>query len=225
MRYHLLATGLLLTGCISTQPPALPPDTIRVTGRATSEVKAEMVRIRVSLERTRAKADDATEAVEKGYTELQRRISKFPTERTRFRKLGSYLRQPYTSKQKFEAGIELEVVLTDPERLDQFLHAVGASGLCQFSDQEPEVADPNKYRWENRRQALLAARAKAEMMAQTLGRTLGPVQSIVEGGGQTDYFSFTCAGNNHSSSYRGIETSGLAGITDSAQVEVTFLLR
>ncbi len=208
---------LSLVGCTTNH------STITVTGKAATTASAERIRVHMRLASRSKRADLATARLRKSLSEANRRISKFSTDTSAFRKDRYELTQPYVGVSDFEASLDLQVVMTKPEQLQDFLEALSGDGLCMVSSQQSELSDENKFREENRRQALLAARAKAEMMANTLGSKLGAVQRIEEEASD-GAFSFYCTGNNHASNYRGKDSSGLEGVSDSATVKVTFAL-
>jgi uncharacterized protein YggE len=82
----------------------------------------------------------------------------------------------------YEAAREVVVELEDLEKLPEVIAQVVQKGANRLNGLSYDVKDRQAVRNEALRQAVLAARDKAQLMATTLGATLGPIWQIAEQG-------------------------------------------
>ena len=83
----------------------------------------------------------------------------------------------------YVASTQLAVRVRDLEGLGQLLDAVVGEGANTLDSLEFAISDPEPLRDAARADAVRKARAKAETLANAADVSLGPVQSISEGGG------------------------------------------
>ncbi len=85
----------------------------------------------------------------------------------------------------YQASNMVTVRVRDVGKLGEVIDALAGAGANQLYGVSFEVADPRSALDAARQKAVADARAKAELFAKAAGVTLGPVQSIREGGGMT----------------------------------------
>ncbi len=81
----------------------------------------------------------------------------------------------------FSVSRTIEVTVRDLALIDTLLTEAVAAGITTVSDVEFRTTEMRKHRDEARRQAVRAAREKAELLAEALGQGLGRAISISEG--------------------------------------------
>lgn len=81
----------------------------------------------------------------------------------------------------FSVSRTIEVTVRDLALIDTLLTDAVAAGITTVSDVEFRTSEMRKHRDEARRQAVRAAREKAELLAEALGQGLGRATSISEG--------------------------------------------
>lgn len=89
----------------------------------------------------------------------------------------------------FLIGKNLDITLHDFTMIDRIISVIDTKGVSSMRIGEMSNKDILKYHEQGKKDALLAARNKAEYMAEALGEKVGEVLSIVEHGGGTDHYT------------------------------------
>ena len=89
----------------------------------------------------------------------------------------------------FLIGKNLDITLHDFTMIDKIISVIDTKGVSSMRIGEMSNKDILKYHEQGKKDALLAARNKAEYMAEALGEKVGKVLSIVEHGGGTDHYT------------------------------------
>lgn len=89
----------------------------------------------------------------------------------------------------FLIGKNLDITLHDFTMIDRIISVIDTKGVSSMRIGEMTHKDILKYQEQGKKDALLAAKDKAEYMAETLGEKIGKVLSIVEHGGGTDHYT------------------------------------
>ena len=89
----------------------------------------------------------------------------------------------------FLIGKNLDITLHDFTMIDRIISVIDTKGVSSMRIGEMTHKDILKYQEQGKKDALLAAKDKAEYMAEALGEKIGKVLSIVEHGGGTDHYT------------------------------------
>ena len=89
----------------------------------------------------------------------------------------------------FLIGKNLDITLHDFTMIDRIISVIDTKGVSSMRIGEMSNKDILKYHEQGKKDALLAARNKAEYMAEALGEEIGKVLSIEEHGGGTDHYT------------------------------------
>ena len=89
----------------------------------------------------------------------------------------------------FLIGKNLDITLHDFTMIDRIISVIDTKGVSSMRIGEMSNKDILKYHEQGKKDALLAARNKAEYMAEALGGEIGKVLSIEEHGGGTDHYT------------------------------------
>ena len=104
----------------------------------------------------------------------------------RTQEVGDYWRE---RGMDFLIGKNLDITLHDFTMIDSIISVIDTKGVSSMRIGNMSHKDILKYHEQGKKDAVLAARHKAEYMAGALGEKLGQVLSIVEHGGGTDYYT------------------------------------
>src|SRR3989338_4260303 len=83
----------------------------------------------------------------------------------------------------FEASQSFRVKVRDLDQVDDVLTAATDAGANQAGNVQFTIDDPEGLRAEARKKAIQEAQAKANVLAQSLGKRLGELKGFSEGGG------------------------------------------
>ena len=89
----------------------------------------------------------------------------------------------------FLIGKNLDITLHDFTMIDRIISVIDTKGVSSMRIGEMTHKDILKYHEQGKKDALLAAKDKAEYMVEALGEKIGKVLSIVEHGGGTDHYT------------------------------------
>lgn len=89
----------------------------------------------------------------------------------------------------FLIGKNLDITLHDFTMIDKIISVIDTKGVSSMRIGEMTHKDILKYHEQGKKDALLAAKDKAEYMVEALGEKIGKVLSIVEHGGGTDHYT------------------------------------
>ena len=104
----------------------------------------------------------------------------------RTQEVGDYWRE---RGMDFLIGKNLDITLHDFTMIDSIISVIDTRGVSSMRIGDMSHKDILKYHEQGKKDAVLAAKRKAEYMAEALGEKLGSVLSIVEHGGGTDYYT------------------------------------
>jgi len=178
----------LLVGPAAAQNDSTTPRVVRVGGEATVRAAPDRATVQfgvVSRAETAEGAREQNATAAKGALNAVRALD-IPEERMRMETLRLQPRREYNPQTErheekgYEASRQVVVELQDLEQLPRLVTTVVQAGANRLEDVRYELGDRTATRNDALRQAAEAARAKAELLASTLGATLGPVQEITE---------------------------------------------
>jgi len=185
----LIATPLAAQGPMMPPHEAAPPETISVSGTGHATVAPDRFSFTAGVQTTAPTVEEAVNqnnmkmtsvigALKRaGATEQEIRTSNFSI----------YPQQVYEQGKPprvtgYQATNSVTVTKKDVREAGRLLQAAIGAGVNQTSGLNFEVSDLSKGRDEGLRAAFDDARAKAMLLAQAAGRTLGRALSISEGG-------------------------------------------
>jgi len=182
---------LTLIGCTATlfAQPAAQRDTISVSGMGRTSVTPDRVTFNVSVQTVGQTVD---EAVNENNTKVKEVIAALKkagaTDRDiRTSNFTIYPQQDYQQGKLprilgYNVSNSVTVTRPNPAEASKLLQAAINAGVNQSSGLNFEVSDPARGRDAGLKAAFDDAKAKATLLAQAAGRTLGPAIMISEGG-------------------------------------------
>jgi uncharacterized protein YggE len=187
----LAAVGFIpLVACAQAQHSASDDPTrivtVRGEGTVTVEPDVALVRFGVVAEAETAEAARAKNAEASKNAMNAVRALDVPEERIRMEQLQLRLRREYnreTRRQEekgYEASRQVVVELDSLERLPALITRVVQQGANRLDGVQYDVSNRDAIRNDALRAAAQSAREKAQLLVETLGATLGPVQRIDE---------------------------------------------
>ena len=197
MRRVLLAmfTAVLsATAFAQTAPPREPAtvDTVSVTGTARVTTTPDRFSFNVSVQTI---SPTVEEAVNENNTKVANVIAALKnagakSEEIQTSNFSIYPQQDYSQQQQgklprllgYQVSNSITVTKKEIAGAGKLLQAAIGAGVNQSSGLSFSVSDPARGRDEGLRAAFADARAKATLLAQAAGRTLGPALAITEGG-------------------------------------------
>lgn len=186
-----LAVGLIFGGALA----ALAEETMRVitvTGTADVTDAPDMATVQIGVTHEDPQAALAMERAAAGAAGVLERLTAsgiaerdVQTGTLSLNPVWSDMRASDTPPQitGFVARISMTVRVRDLETLGGVLDAVVTDGANQLGGIQFGFQDPDPMMDEARRQAVANGRARAELLAEAAGVTLGPLQSLSEHGG------------------------------------------
>lgn len=168
------------------------PRRITVSGEARVEAVPDMARITLGVSYEAREARAAVDAVSRAMAQSLEQLAALGIEARDIQTLGLTL-YPVQSDRSysgsgpekisgFHAANTVIVRVRDLEALGGVLDGVLEAGANQFGGLSFGVQDPAPLIAEARRQAVADARARAELLAEAAGVTLGPVLTIADQG-------------------------------------------
>jgi uncharacterized protein YggE len=187
------AAALLLATAASaaTVDPPLPAQagrTVTVTGSGEAYGVPDRARLSMSVEITRPQLRDAEDEANRCVREflakaraLGSREEDFSTAALSIRAEYNYLNNNGTQTRRF-AGYHVsrgvELLVRDLDHVGDYLGAATEAGINNVSDPQLESSKADELRRQALANAAVDARAKAQILASTLGAKLGPVHTI-----------------------------------------------
>lgn len=187
----LLLIAAPLAAQTVTQPPreGAPPETISVTGTGHATLTPDRFSFTAGVQTT---APTVEEAVNQNNSRMSAVIAALKKagatdQEVRTSNFSIYPQQVYEQGQPpritgYNATNSVTVTKKDVAQASRLLQAAVNAGVNQASSLNFEVSDPSPGRDQGMRAAFGEARAKAALLAQAAGRTLGRALSITEGG-------------------------------------------
>jgi uncharacterized protein YggE len=178
----------LLVGMAAAQSQSSPPRAVRVGGEATVRAAPDRATVRFGVV---SRAETAEAAREQNATAAKSALNAvraldIPEERMRMESLRLQPRHEYNPKTErheekgYEASRQVVVELRDLEQLPRLVTDVVQAGANRLDDVRYELGNRTATRNTALRRAAETARDKAELLAGTLGASLGPIQQITE---------------------------------------------
>ncbi len=174
-------------------PPA--PDTVSVTGTGRVRVAPDRFSFNVSVQTT---SPTVEEAVNENNTKVAAVIAALKSagakaEEIQTSNFSIYPQQDYSQQQQgklprvvgYQVSNSITVTKKEVADAGRLLQVAVAAGVNQTSGLSFSVSDSARGRDEGLRAAFAEARAKASLLAQAAGRTLGPALTINELGSMT----------------------------------------
>lgn len=189
--------GLAVQAQAQEQAQERPPERrITVTGEASVEAAPDMARITLGVSFEAREARAAVDAVSRAMADSLEQLAALgvAARDIQTRGLTLYPVQPDRPRSDdsgpermagFHAANTVIVRVRDLEALGGLLDAVLEAGATQFGGLSFDVQDPEPLIAEARRRAVADARARAELLAEAAGVTLGPVLTIADQGAGT----------------------------------------
>jgi uncharacterized protein YggE len=178
------------------QDPNVQEPTVTVSGRGEVEAEPDRAVIYFAVETEGESAREAGEANAALMTAVTDAVEAAAqgVEGFEVRTMGYSLTPRYTMPEGdriqeimgYAARNTLQVSVDDVTRVGGLIDTALGAGANRVANLSFEVRDPDPFRAEALREAVLTARAQAEVMAQALGRELGPAIDV-QGGADFPY--------------------------------------
>lgn len=180
-----------------TMPPRepAPVDTVSVTGTSRVNTTPDRFSFNVSVQTI---SPTVEEAVNENNSKVAAVIAALKnagakSEEIQTSNFSIYPQQDYSQQQQgklprllgYQVSNSITVTKKEIASAGKLLQAAIGAGVNQSSGLSFSVSDPARGRDEGLRAAFADARAKATLLAQAAGRTLGPAMAITEGGAST----------------------------------------
>jgi len=183
---HLAIAALMLLSAFSALAEEKPtPNLVRVTGTSEVKVVPDQAVISIGVEKENASAMAAKHVADSAARNLLSTLRANGLDAkdmaTTFLSL-----QPRTTYVKhvrvstFVAEQTLTVTVRDISKLDGLLEALVKAGGNRIDSIQYEVSEPRKYRDQAREMAVIAAKEKAQALANALGQQIGKAFSVDE---------------------------------------------
>jgi uncharacterized protein YggE len=183
---HLAIAALMLLSAFSALAEEKPtPSLVRVTGTSEVKVVPDQAVISIGVEKENASAMAAKHVADSAARNLLSTLRANGLDAkdmaTTFLSL-----QPRTTYVKhvrvstFVAEQTLTVTVRDISKLDGLLEALVKAGGNRIDSIQYEVSEPRKYRDQAREMAVIAAKEKAQALANALGQQIGKAYSVDE---------------------------------------------
>jgi uncharacterized protein YggE len=197
MKRFLIASmtvAVSVTAFAQTNPPRepAPVDTVSVTGTARITTTPDRFSFNVSVQTI---SPTVEEAVNENNAKVAAVIAALKnagakSEEIQTSNFSIYPQQDYSQQQQgklprllgYQVSNSITVTKKEIASAGKLLQAAIGAGVNQSSGLSFAVSDPARGRDEGLRAAFADARAKATLLAQAAGRTLGPAMAITEGG-------------------------------------------
>jgi uncharacterized protein YggE len=188
------AAAVSASAFAQTMPPRepAPVDTVSVTGSARVTTTPDRFSFNVSVQTI---APTVEEAVNENNAKVAAVIAALKNagakpEEIQTSNFSIYPQQDYSQQQQgklprllgYQVSNSITVTKKEIAAAGKLLQAAIGAGVNQSSGLSFSVSDPARGRDEGLRAAFADARAKATLLAQAAGRTLGPAMAITEGG-------------------------------------------
>ena len=190
----VFAAAVSASAFAQSMPPREPApiDTVSVTGTGRVMLTPDRFSFNVSVQTI---APTVEEAVNENNTKVAAVIAALKNagakaEEIQTSNFSIYPQQDYSQQQQgklprligYQVSNSITVTKKQIADAGKLLQAAIAAGVNQSSGLSFSVSDPTRGRDEGLRAAFADARAKATLLAQAAGRTLGPAMAITEGG-------------------------------------------
>lgn len=164
--------------------------TITVTGEGRVSVAPDMAVLRLGVSREARKASDAMRAASQAATAVLAQVEQAGIAPRDVQTSNVSLSPRWEHAQNtaprvigYVASNDLTLRVRDLDSLGALMDAVVSDGANQMNGLSFSVAEPRPLQDQARQAAVLDARAKAELLAEAAGVTLGQVMTISENGG------------------------------------------
>ncbi len=157
---------------------------ISVYGAASVNATPDTVRLRIAVDRTKDTPAQAFSSAREGVTALRQTFRRYgiPEEAVSSSRLGLRTEwEGYNANRTFQGyrcQADFSVTLTDMDSLEQLLVDAVEAGANRVDGVDFDVRDKPALRARARKEAVRAARGKAELYAEAAGVTLGTVVHI-----------------------------------------------
>jgi len=190
-----ILTAILSASALAQPAPVPPPDTVSVTGSGRISVTPDRFSFNATVQ-------TISPTVEEAVNENNRKVAAViaalkaagaKSEEIQTSNFSIYPQQDYSQQQQgklprvvgYQVSNSITVVKKQVADAGRLLQAAIAAGVNQTSGLTFSVSDSTRGRDEGLRAAFADARAKASLLAQAAGRTLGPAMTITEIGSQS----------------------------------------
>ena len=187
----VLSTALLMP--LPVLAESVVPAQITVTGTGTVEAAPDIATLQIGVTTQAATAAEALSANSAAVEEVIRRLTKAGLAAADMQTSNLSLNPNWGGDDSSSPSISgyvamnfLTIRVRDLDRLGTILDAAVADGANTLNGLTFGLADPEPLLDEARKEAVQAARARAELLAGAAGVQLGGIVSIVEGGAMTD---------------------------------------
>jgi len=190
-----ILSAILSASALAQPAPVPPPDTVSVTGSGRISVSPDRFSFNASVQTI---SPTVEEAVNENNSKVAAVIAALKaagakSEEIQTSNFSIYPQQDYSQQQQgklprvvgYQVSNSITVVKKQVADAGRLLQAAIAAGVNQTSGLTFSVSDSTRGRDEGLRAAFADARAKASLLAQAAGRTLGPAMTITEIGSQS----------------------------------------
>jgi uncharacterized protein YggE len=188
-----MVTAVSVTAFAQTMPPREPAtvDTVSVTGSSRIATTPDRFSFNVSVQTISPTVEEAVnENNAKVAVIAALKNAGAKSEEIQTSNFSIYPQQDYSQQQQgklprllgYQVSNSITVTKKEIASAGKLLQAAIGAGVNQSSGLSFSVSDPARGRDEGLRAAFADARAKATLLAQAAGRTLGPAMAITEGG-------------------------------------------
>ena len=194
-RFLIAVAALALSAGALAQSSPPPPDTVSVTGTGRVRAAPDRFSFNVSVQTT---SPTVEEAVNENNTKVAAVIAALKkagatADEIQTSNFSIYPQQDYSQQQQgklprvvgYQVSNSITVTKKQVADAGRLLQVAIAAGVNQTSGLSFSVSDSARGRDEGLRAAFADARAKASLLAQAAGRTLGPAMTINEIGSMT----------------------------------------
>jgi uncharacterized protein YggE len=190
----LIAQALVVVSANATNPSVaqnLIANTVSVDGQAYVDVEPDIVRLEVYFTALKSDLQSAKKTVDKSYMQALAITEKFGIDKKdlKLTMLNSRPEYEWQDRQRIFKGQRvsrsLSITIRDLDIYPELLQALVDSSIAEIRNVSAEISQPNKYKNQALKKAVVVATQKAELLASEFGRTLGQVLQIHEGQSQT----------------------------------------
>jgi uncharacterized protein YggE len=188
-----LALGLMPVLAAPALAQASPPRTLTMTGTGSAKAAPDMADISAGINSEALTAAAALSANSAGMNSVLAALERLGVARRNIQTSNFSVSPVYASRTPNEAqrltgyrvSNQLHVILEDAARVGAVLDALVTAGANQMNGLNFTFKDPAPLLARARADAVADARLRAQQYAAAAGLTLGPIQSLSEGGAET----------------------------------------
>jgi len=189
MNKIIIVSVLLFTLVFSVQAKNEPSQII-VTGSGTVKAKADLAYVMIGVERTEKTATAAQEKVAEKMTNVLASLAKLGLAKDNLETTDLDLRPNYDYKSRqriltgYTASNQIRATVAKLDQLGEIIDTAISAGATNIRGINFTVNDPKPFKKAALNQAVKAAKAKAEVIANAAGLVISKIERIQESGAQ-----------------------------------------